>query len=97
MRKSIVVTTSTLAILFGSGCGPTPTANARGNFLDSFSGLSGALRIWNCDGPTTKGKDAEVVGCEFIIHGGYVNTMVKYCSTKPKDGCGYNENGEKKF
>ena len=95
VRKSIVVTTSTLAILFISACSPSPTANARGNFLDSFGGIAGALRIWNCDGPTIKGKDAEVVGCEYMIHGGYVNTLVKYCSTKPKDGCGYNGKGER--
>jgi len=43
----------------------------------------------------TKGKDAEVVRCTYMIHGGYVNTMAKYCSTKPKDGCGYNEKGER--
>jgi hypothetical protein len=97
VRKIIVVTTSTLAILFILGCSPSPTANARGNFLDSFGGISGVLRTWNCGGATTKGKDAEVVRCEFMIHGGYVNTMVKYCSTKPKDGCGYTENGAKFF
>jgi hypothetical protein len=94
VRKNIVITTSMLAILLLSGCSPSPTDNATRNFLDSFGQFIGALRTWNCNGGTTKGKDAEVVRCEYIIHG-YINTMVKYCSTKPKDGCGYNEKGER--
>lgn len=95
MLKNIFITTSTFATLLLSGCGPSPTDNAKSNFLASFGQISGALRTWSCDGGTTKGKDAEVVRCEYMIHGGYVNKMVKYCSTKPKDGCGYNEKGER--
>ena len=96
MLKAIVVITSTLAILFVSGCGPSPADNARRNFLHSFGEVNvHALRVWSCDGYTIKGKDAEVTRCEYMIHGGYVNKLHKYCSTKPDDGCAYNEKGER--
>ncbi len=95
MRKSVVITATPLVVLFLSACGPSPADNAKSNFMASFGQIAGALRTWNCDGVVIKGKDAEVVRCEYMIHGGYVNKMVKYCSTKQKDGCGYNEKGER--
>lgn len=95
MRRSTNTVSLTLSVLFLSACGPSPADYAKSNFIDSFGQIGGALRTWNCDETPAKGKDADVVRCEYMIHGGYVNKMVKYCSTKKNGGCGYNEKGEK--
>lgn len=95
MKKTFII----ISALILAGCTPGPTeeeikiSNGRSNFLKSFqvagTGLNmlNTLRTWECSGPVIKKEGREVIRCTFLLKGGYVNKVERFCGVKDDGQC----------
>ena len=88
-----------ISVFILTACSPSKSeeeikiSNGRKNFLKSFqvpgTGLStrNTLRTWECSGPVILKEGKEVIRCTFLLKGGYVNTMERFCGVKDDGRC----------